>query len=149
MDQEPQRHEIGVKAASEYPFQVGLNVCRARQARIVAQQAQFQSVGSDAPARRFIGVQQLLNKQARRALPVVFGELVEAAVKPIPAGAMAIGTRPLSATLRTGKARLPTWREATDLKACEAEHLAKQVVHECLGCRICWAAGPSLRESRP
>lgn len=49
-----------------------------------ASQAQLQSVGGDAPAGSFIGVQQLLNEQARRPLTMILGELIEAAVESFP-----------------------------------------------------------------
>ena len=81
MDQQPQRREIGEGIAFEDAAQIGLDIGGARQARIVAHEAQVDAVGAKAPERAFAGIEPVLQGGGGRAPAPVGGQVRAGAVE--------------------------------------------------------------------
>lgn len=63
--EEPEQHEVRVDLAVHHRFEVELHVGLPREARVVAQDAQAQSVGEEAPEVPLGAVQELLDETVR------------------------------------------------------------------------------------
>src|SRR5689334_21187764 len=70
--QEPKGREVGIELLGEDEVDIGLNIGRARETGVVAQEAQLCTVGDDAPKRVIFRVQKLLHQSVRRAAPAFF-----------------------------------------------------------------------------
>ncbi|HWQ34037.1 MAG TPA: hypothetical protein VNQ79_14400 [Blastocatellia bacterium] len=64
--EEPQQREVGVQLAVHHRFEVEFDIGLPRQADVVAQDAQLQSVRDEAPQVRFRTVEQFLHHSVRR-----------------------------------------------------------------------------------
>lgn len=74
--QQPEGGEIGIEAVLEGALQVDLDVGRAGQARVVAEDAEHEAVGNEAPQRVVVGVEEFLDEAERRAPAAFFAESI-------------------------------------------------------------------------
>ena len=79
--EEPERGEVGVQVLREDPAQVGCEPRRPREARVLARDAQRESVRGEAPAHRAGRVQSLLQEPERAPAAPVVAELGQEGVE--------------------------------------------------------------------
>ena len=75
MNQKPERREIREQLGLEHATQIGLDVSRSREARIVTHEAQPRAIGAQAPERAVARIQPILYGRCGRAPPPVRGQL--------------------------------------------------------------------------
>ena len=76
----PQGREVGIESLRKHEIEIGLDVGRAGEARIVAKDPELGAVGNHAPQRLSFGVQVLLHKAVRSQPAAV---ATEARIRPV------------------------------------------------------------------
>ncbi len=130
VDQQPERGEVGEVLAFEDAAQVGLDIGGAREAGVVAHEAQVRAVGSEAPERAVAGVEPVLQRGGGRAAAAVVARCALGRSRSSAGGTTTTGTRPPSASSVTANCALAERAGADAANVGEAEDVAQQLLDE-------------------
>ena len=80
MGGKPQDRKVGIEFLRKHEIEIGLDIGRTREARIVAKDPELGAVGNHAPQRLGLGVQVLLHEAVRSQSAAV---ATEARIRPV------------------------------------------------------------------
>src|SRR5690606_31985801 len=134
--EEPERGEVGVPSLREDALEIGLNPRWAREARVVAHDAQARTIARDAPERAFLRVQVLLREAESTTTTSAVAEGRRQRVEPAVGGSDDHGNAPAQRRVADRVGTFLEDRGLDGLECREAERVSQQREHEALGCGL-------------